>query len=100
MAAVALAWEPSKILRRNRLRTVNVRAQLEDGVTAAEVNAALVPWLDGQEWGIGYRYELGGEHESSGKANQSLADMSPAQCFQIAVDAARGIFDKIGARVG
>ena len=49
------------------------------GVTAFDVIAELTPWLEEQkkEWGIGYRYEYGGEVEGSGKANASIADKLP-----------------------
>lgn len=74
-----LVWQPGQILRRDRLRTVTVESQLVAGVTAAEVNAQLQPWLEEQQgsWPFGYSWEFGGEAETSGKANESIAEKLP-----------------------
>jgi len=74
-----ITMAPAKVLRRNRLRTVTVSAQLNDGYTAAEINAEIIPWLEKESanWGIGYRFEIGGEHETSGKANASIGAKMP-----------------------
>jgi len=74
-----LEWESSEILRRDRYATITVDSEVIEGVTAFDVIAELEPWLEEQkaEWGIGYRYEFGGEVEGSGKANQSIADKLP-----------------------
>ncbi|MGD2063802.1 MAG: efflux RND transporter permease subunit, partial [Nitrospirota bacterium] len=79
VADVEMAWEAAKILRRDRLKTVTVGAELEPGVTAAEAFAAITPWLEAEApgWGLGYRYELGGEAETSAKANASIAAKLP-----------------------
>ena len=79
VADARLAWQPSNIQRRNRLQTVTVEAGLQPGVTAAEVNAQLTPWLEEEsaDWPVGYTWELGGEAEASGNANQSIADQLP-----------------------
>ncbi len=70
VADIQLAWEASKILRRDQFRTVTVLSEVQTGYTATEVLGHIRPWLDEQqkEWGAGYRYELGGEAETSGKA--------------------------------
>ena len=39
VAETRIVWEPSKILRRDRLKTVTVEASLVSGLTATEVNA-------------------------------------------------------------
>jgi len=85
VADVQLAWQPSRILRRGRLKTVTVSANLADGVTAATVNGSLVPMLDDISWEIGYGYELGGEAEASVEANQSIAAKLPLAMFIIVV---------------
>jgi multidrug efflux pump len=79
VAAANLAWESSEILRRDRYATITVDSEVAAGVTAFDIIAELEPWLEEQkaEWGIGYRYEFGGEVEGSGKANQSIADKLP-----------------------
>lgn len=79
VADVRLEWQPSTILRRTRLRTVTVEAGTEPGVTAADVNAQLRPWLDELKagWGPGYDWEFGGEHENSGNANAAIGAKLP-----------------------
>ncbi len=79
VADVRVAWESSKILRRDRLKTITVEADLEPGVTAAGINAIFEPWLDRQRrsWPTGIRSELGGEKETSGEAQRSIGDQVP-----------------------
>ena len=86
VADIEIVWESAQILRRDRLKSVAVGAQL-DGITADEGFDALVPWLEEQKksWPFGYSYELGGEAESSGKANQSIADKMPIAVFIIVI---------------
>jgi len=79
VADLEIKWEASKILRRSRLKTVTVKADVIAGVTPIALSQKLDKWLkeESKEWGIGYRYELGGEIESSGKANESIAAKLP-----------------------
>ena len=79
VADVEVAWQPAKILRRNRLKTVTVHAELTPGVTAAWVNGQLRPWLEEEKksWGLGYAYAFGGETEASESANESIAEKLP-----------------------
>lgn len=79
VASAALIWEPGIIWRRDRLKTVTVSSLLEPGYTAAQINAAIKPWLDEQQasWGFGYSYEFGGETEESDKSNASIAAKLP-----------------------
>ena len=79
VADVEIAWEAAKILRRNRMKTVTVSADLVPGVTASEVNGVLIPWLEDEQegWGLGYSYELGGELESSIQANEAIMAQLP-----------------------
>ncbi len=79
VADIEIAWQPSKIVRRDRLRTVTVECGLEPGVTATDVNNAILPWLEEQEstWGLGYSWEFGGEAETSGTANASIGAKLP-----------------------
>jgi multidrug efflux pump subunit AcrB len=85
VADIEVDWEPAKIWRRDRLKTVTLSSYLLPGYTATQVNAELVPWLNQQsrDWGLGYRWELGGEAEISGKANQSIAEKLPIAAFII-----------------
>ncbi len=79
VADASVVWEPSTIRRRNRLKTVTVSSQLEPNVVASDVIATLGPWLAQQQsgWPLGYRYEFGGEQETSVRANQSIAEQLP-----------------------
>jgi multidrug efflux pump subunit AcrB len=79
VADVRLDFEPGMIERRDRERTLTLNVQLQDGVTAAEVNEGLIPWLEEARpaWPAGYRYEIGGESESSEDANASIAAKLP-----------------------
>ncbi|HXI04573.1 MAG TPA: efflux RND transporter permease subunit [Candidatus Saccharimonadales bacterium] len=79
VADVRVAWEASKILRRDRRKTVTVEADTAAGTTASVVNASLVPWLEARsrDWPPAYSYELGGEIESSVKAQKSIEEKLP-----------------------
>jgi multidrug efflux pump subunit AcrB len=74
VADVEIAWEPSRIYRRDRTRTVTVESDVQAGTTAESVIARLRPWLeeDSAGWELGDRWELGGESETSTKANESI----------------------------
>ena len=74
VADIYLTWEPSIIFRRNRLKTITVMSSLQDGYTANQIEKKLIPYLEkkSSEWPIGYRWELGGENEESGKAKRSI----------------------------
>ncbi|MET0068016.1 MAG: efflux RND transporter permease subunit [Candidatus Thiodiazotropha sp.] len=87
VADVELLWEASKILRRNRMKSVTVGAQLAEGTTAAQGFAMLTPWLETAKagWPAGYYYELGGEAESSGDASRSIAEKLPIAGFLIVI---------------
>ncbi|MEM7051791.1 MAG: efflux RND transporter permease subunit [Acidobacteriota bacterium] len=79
VADVRLAFEPGVVERRDRERTMTLQVTLDPGITAAEVNAELSPWLAqaSDEWPSGYRYEEGGESESSDEANASIGAKLP-----------------------
>ncbi len=79
VADIRLQFEPGIIERRDRERTLTLKAQLKDGVTATEVNSQLLPWLasTGDSWPADYTYEVGGESETSSDANASIAAKLP-----------------------
>lgn len=87
VADIEVVWESAKIFRRDGLRTVTIGAQTLEGVTAAEKFSQLIPWLQEKqnEWGIDARYELGGEKETSQKANKSIADKLLIAAFIILI---------------
>ncbi len=79
VADTKIVWQPSKILRRNRLKTVTISSELEPGYTAIEIVNAIDPWLqqESSTWNVGYSYEYGGEIESSEKAQASIGAKMP-----------------------
>ena len=79
VADIHLTYENSSILRRDRYRTVTVEASVAEGTTASSVFTRIQPWLEDQEkeWALGYRWEFGGEFESSVEANQSIEEKLP-----------------------
>ncbi len=79
VADIEVEWEPAKIMRRNRLRTITVSSSMAPGVTAHEVISQIVPWLEHEErnWVLGYRWELGGEAEDSAEANEAIIHQLP-----------------------
>lgn len=85
VADVEIVFQPSKILRWDRLKTVTVNAYVMPGYNAIAIANELEPWLREQKrnWPVGYRYEQGGEIESSGKANESLGVKVPIAALVI-----------------
>ncbi len=79
VAEAEMVWQPAKIERRNRLRTVTVEALLKPGYTVNDVLGEMQPWLkeESSVWPFGYKWEFGGSVETSGKANQAIADKLP-----------------------
>jgi multidrug efflux pump subunit AcrB len=74
VADIEVVWQPAKIFRRDRLRTVTVSSDISGGVTPIALSRSMDSWLKEESagWDVGYKYELGGEIESSGKANDSI----------------------------
>lgn len=85
VADIRLVFEPGKIERRDRDRTITLKAQIRPDATAAEVNETLSPWLEetSKEWPKDYTYNEGGEAEESGKANASIAEKLPIAAMLI-----------------
>jgi len=85
VADIGVEWEPAKILRRDRLKTVAVGAQLDGSITAAQGFTEIQPWLEqySKNWPIGFYFEYGGEMESSGESSQAIADKLPIAVFII-----------------
>ncbi|MFC1538623.1 efflux RND transporter permease subunit [Candidatus Latescibacterota bacterium] len=87
VADLELAWEPSKILRRNRMKTVTVQTDVNPDVSPLSISADLRKWLlkESESWPVGYSFEIGGESEGSEQANQSIADQLPTAFFIILI---------------
>ena len=79
VADVEVIWEASKIMRRDRLKTVEIYADLNDGFNALQINKNLIDWLEKEkaDWDLGYRYGIAGEAEKSAESNKSISDQLP-----------------------
>jgi multidrug efflux pump subunit AcrB len=87
VADLEVLWQPSKILRRDRLKTVNVMCDIDPGVTAIGVSTRMDEWLreERRTWPVGTKYELGGEIERSVKANRAISEKIPVAGFIILI---------------
>jgi multidrug efflux pump subunit AcrB len=85
VADIKVVWQSAKILRRDRLKTVTIGGQIDNSITANQAFMELLPWLEAQQknWPLTYTFELGGEFETSGKANKSIGDKLPIAGFII-----------------
>ncbi len=85
VAEIEVVWQPARILRRDREKTVTIGAQVSEDMTASQAFRELEPLLQQaqQGWPFGYRYEFGGEAESSEQANQSIVEKLPLAGFII-----------------
>ena len=79
VADVQLVFEPGMIERRDRDRTITLKAKLQPSATATDVNNALSPWLQETQnsWPKDYYYNEGGESEEAEKGNASIAAKMP-----------------------
>ncbi len=79
VADLRVEWEPSKILRRDRLKTVTVGCYNARDVTAMQIYEQLMPILDeeSQTWPVGYFHEYGGELESSQQSQAAIMVKMP-----------------------
>ncbi|MFC1528913.1 efflux RND transporter permease subunit [Candidatus Latescibacterota bacterium] len=87
VADLEIAWEPSKILRRNRMKNVTVQTDVDPDISPLSVSAEIEKWLldESARWPGGYTYEIGGESEGSEEANRSIADQLPTAFFIILI---------------
>lgn len=79
VADIEVSWQPAKILRRDRLKTVTIQADVSDKTLSIPIANEIDKWLkdESKKWGIGYKYELGGEYESAALANRSINEKVP-----------------------
>ncbi|NIM20448.1 MAG: AcrB/AcrD/AcrF family protein [Candidatus Latescibacteria bacterium] len=79
VADIEVTWQPAKILRRDRLKTVTIQADVTEKTLSIPIAVEIGKWLEeeSKNWGIGYKYELGGEYESAALANQSINEKVP-----------------------
>lgn len=79
VADIDVVWEYPMIARRDRLKTITVECATDTGVTATDITNQLGPWLENEEksWPLGYKWEFGGEKDTSGKAQRSISAQLP-----------------------
>ncbi|MCP4584258.1 MAG: efflux RND transporter permease subunit [candidate division Zixibacteria bacterium] len=79
VANIEVKWQPSKILRRDRLKTVTIKSYVLPGTVAIDVVNKIDPYLReiSKNWPVGYFYEHGGEIENTVKANNSIMAKLP-----------------------
>jgi multidrug efflux pump subunit AcrB len=79
VADLEIQWQPPKIQRRSRLKTVTVKSEVMAGIMPMALSLEMDEWLkeESKNWGIGYKYAMGGEIESSGKANAAIGEKLP-----------------------
>lgn len=87
VADIEVIWQPAQILRRDRLKAVTIGAQIDESITVTQALKQLTPWLERlqSQWPFGYSFEIGGEFESSGKANASISAKLPIAAFIIII---------------
>ena len=74
---VVVNLENTMVHRRDRVPTLTVGADIPAGMTAASVFSEVQSTIENMQLPMGYRMEWGGEHESSGDANESLGKQLP-----------------------
>jgi len=79
IARIEWAGEDSVIWRRDRMPTVNVRADIAGGEQGPDVTKRVWPQIKqiADTLPLGFRIEIGGASEMSGKAQQSIAAVAP-----------------------
>ncbi len=80
VADLEVVWQPSKIIRRDRLLAMTISSYTMTGVSEMDlVNNFLAPWIEeeSKNWPMGYYYELGGANEASEESQQSINDKLP-----------------------
>lgn len=85
LATIVPSWQYAKILRRDLEKTMTVSCRLKEGFNAEDITKILTPWLEEtqKDWKNGYKWEFGGESESSGKAMAAVGDKLPLSGFII-----------------
>ncbi len=74
VATIKTVYEESKIIRRDRLKTVTIGAYVKEGYSPMALFEEIKPWLDeySKSFDLGYYYSFGGEYEASQRADKSI----------------------------
>jgi len=79
VADLNVVWESSKISRKDLFKVVTVKCAVTGDLTPIAAAMKMDKWLKEKqkEWDVGYKYELGGEMESSVEAQNSINEKLP-----------------------
>ncbi len=83
--APELTWEDSRIQRKDRLRSIEVKCDPREGVLASTIFNKTRPLIEAIDLPAGYSIEWGGEHESSQKANEGISQTLPIAFLAMAL---------------
>ncbi len=85
VADFELLLEPNNILRRNRLRTITVMADVEQGYHPQKLATSIQPWLEEAQagWSSNAFFEFGGEKEKSEASSHSIVEQVPLAALLI-----------------
>jgi len=72
IASLSPAWETSRIVRRNGVRTLTVRAYPAPGAYGSAILNAVLPKIQALPLPPGYRFELGGEYDNEAETHPEL----------------------------
>ncbi|HEX9024063.1 MAG TPA: efflux RND transporter permease subunit, partial [Geobacteraceae bacterium] len=64
VATLAPEWQTSRIVRRNGVRTLTIRAYVKPGYYASKLLEQVIPQIKALQLPIGYRIDFGGEKEN------------------------------------
>ncbi|MEJ8835790.1 efflux RND transporter permease subunit [Ramlibacter sp. AN1133] len=83
IARPVFTWEPGVIWREGRNYAITVQSDIVEGLQGATVTAELLPKLKALEasWPQGYRIQVSGAVEESGKGSSSIAVGVPVMLF-------------------
>jgi multidrug efflux pump subunit AcrB len=83
IARPVFTWEPGVLWREGRSYAITVQSDIAEGVQGATVTNALLPKLRKLEagWPQGYRIQVAGAVEESGKGSSSIAAGVPVMLF-------------------
>jgi multidrug efflux pump len=83
IAKPVFSWEPGVMWREGRSYAITVQSDIVEGLQGATVTNELLPQLQALEakWPLGYRLQVAGAVEESGKGSSSIAVGVPVMLF-------------------
>ncbi|MBK6008438.1 efflux RND transporter permease subunit [Ramlibacter ginsenosidimutans] len=83
IARPVFSWEPGVMWREGRSYAITVQSDIVEGLQGATVTNELLPKLQALEakWPLGYRIQVAGAVEESGKGSSSIAVGVPVMLF-------------------